>query len=124
MTSVMPVGESTAQATKAKGKGKGKGKATKSLSLAMPKVRGEPMPEPINDSSKAFDKAWFKKGGPKYYGTVTVYMDRTGKKYRIKPCPGLKYNYTIDWGNTEEAQKSQWNIIMAKVEEYRAGNSN
>ena len=34
----------------------------------------------IKDSSKVFDKAWFKEGPPKYYGRVTVYIDRRARK--------------------------------------------
>ena len=68
-----------------------------------------------------FDKAWFKEGPPKYYGRVTVYIDRRARKYRIRPESGMKYNCCITWGNTDEKQKSQWNKIMDRVEKYQTG---
>ena len=66
-----------------------------------------------------FDKAWFKSGPPKYYGCVTVYIDRMARTYRVKPESGTRYNWCRGWGNTDEQQQSQWNKIMDRVEKYK-----
>ena len=69
------------------------------------------------DSSKVFDKTWFKIGGPKYYGCVTVYIDKKAYKYRVKPEPGSRSEYRITWGNTDEQQHGQWRQVMEHVRE-------
>ena len=79
-------------AQQAKGKGKKKRKGIKVIKYG-PKTKAETKAETeaakraktIKDSSKVFDRAWFKIGPPKYYGRVTVYIHRRATKYRIKP---------------------------------------
>ena len=67
------------------------------------------------NSSKAFDKSWFKTAGPKYYGCVTVYVCQRTSCYRIKPGPGSRTDHKLSWGRTHQEQQSQWKKVMAKV---------
>ena len=67
------------------------------------------------DSSTAFDKSWFKTGGPKYYGCVTVYVCRKLQLYRIKPSTASRKDHKIIWGHTPAKQQEQWAKVMAKV---------
>ena len=97
-------------AQQAKGKGKKKRKGIRVIKYG-PKAKAEAeaakKAKTEKDSSKVFDKAWFKNGTPKYYGRVTVYIDRRARKYRIKPEPGMRYNWCITWSSTDEKQQSQ-----------------
>ena len=89
-------------------KGGGKKNAMKVIK-AVPKKKavnnGATKAETRTDTSKVFDKTWFKIGGPKYYGCVTVCIDKKIYKYRIKPKPGSRAEYRIAWGNTDEQQQ-------------------
>ena len=94
---------------------------------AVPKQRPSKMvqnAETRTDSSKVFDKTWFKIGGPKYYGCVTVCIDKKIYKYRIKPKPGSRAEYRIAWGNTDEQQQGQWRKVMEHVREFNKKNLN
>ena len=111
------------------GKGVGKKNAMKVVK-AVPKQKairngskkgdkkGAKKAEPRNDSSKAFDKTWFKTGGPKYYGSVTVYVDKKTQKYRIKPGPGSRQESKVVWGTTDKQQLVQWKKVLDTVRDY------
>ena len=89
---------------KAKGKGgKGKGKGSKakhvkggaagSTRAGGPKMlalcdKSSSKPAKISRSAIEYDPAWEKRGGPKHYAHVTVYIDRVAQQWRVKPCPG------------------------------------
>ena len=101
-----------------KRKGTGK-KAMKVIKTVVPKAKAAPKANTKKDSSKVFDKAWFKSGPPKHYGPVTVFIDRPNRRYRGKPEPGSRYEWSICWGNTEEEQQVQWGKIVDRVREYQ-----
>ena len=67
------------------------------------------------DSSTAFDKSWFKTGGPKYYGCATVYVCKKLELYRIKPSTASRKDHKIILGRTPAQQQEQWAKVMAKV---------
>jgi len=89
------------------------------LSPSRPPVQEKSMPLPRKDSPKKFDKKWFKEGGPKRYGQVTVYIDRTIGKYRIKPHPATRYDEGVMWGKGEKAQQKQWKKVIEKIGKYK-----
>ena len=109
---------STAKA-QAKAKGKKAGNVIKSpKAKAATKAKTPKKAETIKGLSK-LDKAWFKTGGPKHYGHVTVFIDRRNHRYRVKPEPGSRYEWAIRWGKTEEELQEQWEKIMTQVREYQ-----
>ena len=88
----------------AKGKGK---KATKVITKY-----------DLVDSPKAFDKGWFKSGGPKRFGKVTVYVCRRTQIYRVKPEYASRKTENIAWGRKEEDYLVQWKKVLEKARHY------
>ena len=74
----------------------------------------------VGDSPKAFDKGWFKSGGPKRFGQVTVYVCRRTQIYRVKPGTASRKTDNIIWGRTEEDYLSQWKKVLDKARYYNS----
>ena len=107
---VAPYKESPAAKASAATKGGGSGtckKATKVITKY-----------DLVDSPKAFDKEWFKSGGPKRFGKVTVYIDRRTQIYRVKPGYASRETSNIAWGRKEEDYLVQWKKVLDKARHY------
>ena len=80
-------------------------------------------PEAKKSETKAFDDLKFmKKSGdskgnsrPRYYGSVTIYCDKIGKQWRVKPGPGERVEKKFIWGPDEASRRKSWKNLVSHV---------
>jgi hypothetical protein len=52
---------------------------------------------------------------PRYYGSATVYTDKKGKGWRVKPCPGVRVEKKFAWKTESAENRDQWAKLVAHV---------
>ena len=80
-------------------------------------------PEAKKSETKAFDDLKFmKKSGDskgnsrlRYYGSVTIYCDKIGKQWRVKPGPGERVEKKFIWGPDEASRRKSWKNLVSHV---------
>ena len=51
----------------------------------------------------------------RYYGSVTIYCDKIGKQWRVKPGPGERVEKTFIWGPDEASRRKSWKNLVSHV---------